>query len=611
MPLTPALTLSLIEVLSTLLNAPDSSTDTVSDRRLLSTLLNAPDSSTDTVSDRRLLSTLLNASDSSTDTVSDRRLLSTLLNASDSSTDTVKVDSLGLAGKLQLKVDVEAGKVIVKKSKDGPEDKFYTHNKILQLIKSQKVPNKLMITVETEKEKTQKKEYIFADSKKREGFCQLFQQMKNKHSDKSVPDMITIFIGTWKLGNANPPSQINSWFLSKGQGKTREDTADYIPHDIYVIGTQEDQQGEKEWILKNTLMNITNIAFKPVRDLHLRELQIDVLDVFLMMSYRISHVCQSSVKTGIANALGNKGAVGVSFMFNGTSFAFVNSHLTSGSEKKEEDITFAPTYRYERHTHERYVYTKAKATGMKYNLPSWCDRVLWKSYPMLHIFSAGCTSDIMTSDHCPVFATFEVGVTSQFVSKNDPDNTDGPGGIKFMNCVAILKTKSKTKFFTEFHSSCLESKTIFVKSTEGKNKEHQEGSLKVRFGAPSECIQCKGCVALRCAEFCTTDFSTPLTHHGEHTGDFNGTIQLRTSEGKQREKLYDISNPNYMGVGLKAGGSPDLLPPCSWNYDQPPKQSPPGIGGNSDPPPQSPLSPKKTGQTLLSHGQTGKPGEHL
>lgn len=30
---------------------------------------------------------------------------------------------------------------------------------------------------------------------------------------------------------------------------------------------------------------------------------------------------------------GNKGAVGISFIFNGTSFGFVNCHLTSGNEK--------------------------------------------------------------------------------------------------------------------------------------------------------------------------------------------------------------------------------------------------------------------------------------
>lgn len=35
----------------------------------------------------------------------------------------------------------------------------------------------------------------------------------------------------------------------------------------------------------------------------------------------------------------------------------------------------------------------------------------------LFFFPPGCTDDIVTSDHSPVFATFEVGVTSQFVSK--------------------------------------------------------------------------------------------------------------------------------------------------------------------------------------------------
>ncbi|XP_033005899.1 phosphatidylinositol 3,4,5-trisphosphate 5-phosphatase 1 isoform X1 [Lacerta agilis] len=565
----------------------------------------------------------------------------------------VKTDSLGIPSKIHLKVDVELGKLIIKKAKDGPEDKFYTHNKILQLIKSQKFPNKLVIVLETEKEKTHRKEYVFADSKKREGFCQLLQQMKNKHSEQPEPDMITIFIGTWNLGDAPPPKKISSWFLSKGQGKTRDDTADYIPHDIYVIGTQEDSLGEKEWqeILRQSLQEITSISFKVVAIHTLWNIRIVVL-AKPEHENRISHLCIDNVKTGIANRLGNKGAVGVSFMFNGTSFGFVNSHLTSGSEKKhrrnqnytsilrflslgdkklspfnithrfthlfwlgdlnyrlelptaeadnivhkikqmqytellpydqlliekrdqkvflqfeEEEITFAPTYRFERNTREHYVYTKQKATGVKYNLPSWCDRVLWKSYPLVHVVcqSYGCTSDIMTSDHSPVFATFEVAVTSQFVSKNDDKYTDSLGQIEFLRCSATLKTKSQTKFYIEFYSSCLES---FVKSQEGENEEGNEGELVVKFvealpkltpiisdpeylldqhilisikSSDSDESYGEGCIALRSgATESQVPIQTMLTHHGEKTGIFQGEFKLQTSEGKQREKLYDF-----------------------------------------------------------------------
>ncbi|CAJ1059816.1 phosphatidylinositol 3%2C4,5-trisphosphate 5-phosphatase 1 isoform X1 [Xyrichtys novacula] len=478
----------------------------------------------------------------------------------------VKQDSLGISTKMFLKVDVESGKLYFKKSKDGPEDKYFVHNKILQLVKSQEKHAKLIIAVETEKEKILRKEFLFENTKKREGFCQLLQQMKNKHSEKPEPDMITVFIGTWNMGNAGPPHNINSWFHCKGQGKTQDDTADHIPHDFYVIGTQEDPLGEREWsdIVKGVLRNITNISFKQVAIHTLWNIRIMVL-AKPEHENRISHVFSDSVKTGIANTLGNKGAVGVSFMFNGTSFGFVNSHLTSGSEKKlrrnqnyinilrflnlgdkklnpfdithrfthlfwlgdlnyrvdfpsteaeyivtkikqqqyqellsrdqlsmerndgkvflhfdEEEITFAPTYRFERDTREKYAYTKAKATGTKYNLPSWCDRVLRKSYPLVHVVcqAYGCTNDIMTSDHSPVFASFEVGVASQFVSKQDLNSTPN-GGIQIMNCVAILFTKSKTKFLIEFHSSCLE-KT--VKTLEGENMEHIEGSIKVWFG---------------------------------------------------------------------------------------------------------------------------------
>ncbi|NWR78430.1 SHIP1 phosphatase, partial [Centropus unirufus] len=565
----------------------------------------------------------------------------------------VKADSLGIFSKIHLKVDVEMGKLIIKRAKDGPEDKFYTHKKILQLIKSQKVPNKLVIVLETEKEKTQRKEYVFSDSKKREGFCQLLQQMKNKHSEQPEPDMITIFIGTWNMGAAPPPKKITSWFLSKGQGKTRDDTADYIPHDIYVIGTQEDPQGEKEWVetLRQSLQEITSVTFKVIAIHTLWNIRIVVL-AKPEHENRISHICTDNVKTGIANTLGNKGAVGVSFMFNGTSFGFVNSHLTSGSEKKhrrnqnymnilrfltlgdkkltpfnithrfthlfwlgdlnyrveqppaeaeniiqkirqqqypellafdqllierkdqkvflqfeEEEITFAPTYRFERGTREKYAYTKQKATGMKYNLPSWCDRVLWKSYPMVHVVcqSYGCTADIMTSDHSPVFATFEVGVTSQFVSKNDSKYVDSQGEIEFLHCYATLKTKSQTKFYIEFHSSCLES---FVKSQEGENEDGNEGELVVKFvdalpkltpiisdpeylldqhilisikSSDSDESYGEGCIALRIeATESLAPIHTVLTHHGEKTGVFQGEIKLQTSQGKQREKLYDF-----------------------------------------------------------------------
>ncbi|XP_070764438.1 phosphatidylinositol 3,4,5-trisphosphate 5-phosphatase 1 [Enoplosus armatus] len=646
----------------------------------------------------------------------------------------VKQESLGISTKMFLKVDVESGKLFLKKSKDGPEDKYFVHNKILQLVKSQKMHAKLVIVAETEKEKILRKEFVFDDTKKREGFCQLLQQMKNKHSEKPEPDMITVFVGTWNMGNAGPLHNINSWFQCKGQGKTRDDTADHISHDFYVIGTQEDPLGERDWAdtVKGVLRNITNISFKQVAIHTLWNIRIVVL-AKPEHENRISHVFSDSVKTGIANTLGNKGAVGVSFMFNGTSFGFVNSHLTSGSEKKlrrnqnytnilrflnlgdkklnpfdithqfthlfwlgdlnyrvefpsteaeyivtkikqqqyqellskdqlnmerndgkvflhfdEEEITFAPTYRFERDTREKYAYTKAKATGTKYNLPSWCDRVLRKSYPLVHVVcqAYGCTNDIMTSDHSPVFASFEVGVASQFVSKQDP-NSAPQGGIQIMNCMATLLTKSKTKFFIEYHSSCLE-KT--VKTSEGENTEHSDGSIKVWFGnlvkltpiisdpeylldqhilicvKSTDCDESygEGCIALRAAQFSYTEFQITLTHHGEKTGTLTGGIQLHTSEGKPTEKLYDfikvekddtvaskgkggdpnkfsiaqahdISNPSYMGVTFQRGNVIDK----GWSYSMPPKNLP--IAG------QGSKESKKGGYDVGTRSPTGKP----
>eukprot|EP01114_Cavostelium_apophysatum_P016387 TRINITY_DN4645_c0_g1_i2.p1 TRINITY_DN4645_c0_g1~~TRINITY_DN4645_c0_g1_i2.p1 ORF type:complete len:1277 (-),score=332.30 TRINITY_DN4645_c0_g1_i2:65-3436(-) len=77
---------------------------------------------------------------------------------------------------------------------------------------------------------------------------------------------------------------------------------------------------------------------------------------------------------------------------------------------EEGPITFMPTYRYERGVNE---WSKKKLQ----NVPSYCDRILWKSLPgsKLHQHEYRCADTIMTSDHRPVLSTFSttVGIASE------------------------------------------------------------------------------------------------------------------------------------------------------------------------------------------------------
>uniref|UniRef100_A0A8D0GPB1 phosphatidylinositol-3,4,5-trisphosphate 5-phosphatase n=1 Tax=Sphenodon punctatus TaxID=8508 RepID=A0A8D0GPB1_SPHPU len=579
---------------------------------------------------------------------------------------------IGKSQKYTLSVDVEAGKlVLLKKQRDSQEDwNTFTHDKIRQLIKSQRVHNKLGIVFEKEKDKTQRKDFIFVSARKREAFCQLLQLMKNKHSNQDEPDMISIFIGTWNMGSAPPPKNLTSWFTSKGLGKTLDEMTVAFPHDIYVFGTQENSMGDKEWVdfLRGVLKDFTEIEYRPIAMQSLWNIKIAVL-VKPEHENRISHVSTSSVKTGIANTLGNKGAVGVSFIFNGTSFGFVNCHLTSGNEKTsrrnqnyldilrllslgdkqlssfdislrfthlfwfgdlnyrldmdiqeilnyinrkefepllkvdqlnlekekhkiflrfgEEEITFPPTYRYERGSRDTYVWHKQKPTGVRTNVPSWCDRILWKSYPETHINcnSYGCTDDIITSDHSPVFAAFEVGVTSQFVSKKGLSKSSDQAYIEFESIEAIVKTASRTKFFIEFYSTCLEE---FKKSFENDSQSSDNiNFLKVQWSSRQlptlkpilsdieylqdqhilltvksldgyesygECV-----IALKSMIGSTAQqFLTYLSHRGEETGNIRGSMKVRVPAERMgtRERLYEWISIDKDETGAAKGKLP-------------------------------------------------------
>uniref|UniRef100_U3F762 phosphatidylinositol-3,4,5-trisphosphate 5-phosphatase n=2 Tax=Micrurus TaxID=8634 RepID=U3F762_MICFL len=581
---------------------------------------------------------------------------------------------IGKSQKYTLSVDVEGGKLVVlKKQKDSQEDwNTFTHEKIRQLIKSQRVQNKLGIVFEKEKDKTQRKDFVFVSARKREAFCQLLQLMKNRHSSQDEPDMISVFIGTWNMGSVPPSKNISSWFASKGLGKTLDEMTVSIPHDIYVFGTQENSMGDKEWVdvTRSALKDFTEIEYRLIAMQSLWNIKIAVL-VKPEHENRISHVGTSSVKTGIANTLGNKGAVGVSFMFNGTSFGFVNCHLTSGNEKtarrnqnyvdilrllalgdkqlssfdislrfthlfwfgdlnyrldmdiqeilnyinrkefepllkvdqlnlekekhkiflrfSEEEVTFPPTYRYERGSRDTYVWHKQKPTGIRTNVPSWCDRILWKSYPETHINSTsyGCTDDIMSSDHSPVFAAFEVGVTSQFVSKKGLSKSSDQAYIEFESIEAIVKTASRTKFFIEFYSTCLEE---FKKSFENDSQSSDNiNFLKVQWSSRQlptlkpilsdieylqdqhilltvksmdgyesygECV-----IALKSMIGSTAQqFLTYLSHRGEETGNIRGSMRVRVPAERMgtRERLYEWISVDKDETGAAKGKLPHL-----------------------------------------------------
>jgi len=65
-----------------------------------------------------------------------------------------------------------------------------------QLIKGTVNNCRLDIRISGRKKKT----YMFEDVRQRENFCQLVQQLKNMHSLDPEVKRVSVFIGTWNMG---------------------------------------------------------------------------------------------------------------------------------------------------------------------------------------------------------------------------------------------------------------------------------------------------------------------------------------------------------------------------------------------------------------------------
>ncbi|XP_056456273.1 inositol polyphosphate phosphatase-like 1b isoform X1 [Gadus chalcogrammus] len=555
-------------------------------------------------------------------------------------------------GRQTVSVDVDTGVLLFDKKTGTFGVETISHERVLQVVQFHASPAKLRLAVDGHH--STPRELTFQSARKREAFCMLLQLMKTRHAKLGEPDLLSVFVGTWNMGGSPPPRDLTSWVTCCGLGRTPDESTASLAHDVYALGTQENPQGEREWTehLRTTLRGCTHLDYKQVAVQSLWNMRLVVL-VKPEHEGRISHVNTASVKTGLGNTLGNKGAVGVSFHFNGTSFGFVNCHLSSGSEKvirrnqnfvdilrllslgdkqlnafdislrfthlfwcgdlnyrldldvqdilkhvskrefeelmcadqltrerqknkaflnfKEEKICFPPTYRYERGSRGCYLWQKYKTSGVRVNVPSWCDRVLWRTYPEAHLncTSYGCTDDIFTSDHSPVFGTFEVGVSSLPGSKTaDQKSSTERARIELERLEAIVKTASKSKFFVEFHSACLEETR---RSSENDSQSCDvPGFLKLGWSAKQlpkllpvasdvDYLQdqhlllsiksCDGfesygecCVALRSPSGPLEQFETFLSHRGEEMGTIRGHVKVHVPADYRRaarSKIYE------------------------------------------------------------------------
>jgi len=67
---------------------------------------------------------------------------------------------------------------------------------VLQLVKNLSNKTQLDMLFEGCKKET----HVFEDMRQRETFCQLVQQLKNQHSTRRQLDQLSVFIGTWNMG---------------------------------------------------------------------------------------------------------------------------------------------------------------------------------------------------------------------------------------------------------------------------------------------------------------------------------------------------------------------------------------------------------------------------
>ncbi|KAL6076224.1 putative Inositol/phosphatidylinositol phosphatase [Balamuthia mandrillaris] len=168
--------------------------------------------------------------------------------------------------------------------------------------------------------------FLFLSKEHRERFYEVSWHVRKNEDEVVDKGEITLFVGTWNLGNAPPPQSLSAWIKPDA-------------YDLYVIAAQECEYNlnhsahsncEADWF--HTLQQHLGEDYVTVASQSLMAMRLTVL-VRRVHYYKISCIKTGTEATGIGNVIGNKGAVGIAFQFNESKLCFVGSHLAARDER--------------------------------------------------------------------------------------------------------------------------------------------------------------------------------------------------------------------------------------------------------------------------------------
>lgn len=238
------------------------------------------------------------------------------------------------------------------------------------------------------------------------------------------------------------------------------------------------------------------------------------------------------------------------------------NHAFSGFH--EGEINFPPTYRYAR--------GECKYTSEKMRTPSWCDRVLFKNKKNLPIqqLSYSCSDDILTSDHHPVFSTFNVAT----ILPNLPIDRSSSKAYRVVisNVEAYLKSSTDLNSFVDASSSDLVlefSNPILLNSPIQREKAKWDNTSLDIVTRSKEFLQfqqiylrllskkkeiseiAQGSISLTIQAFDSSiNFDEPLYSRGVNCGLISGKIQMTTVEASYSLRSFS-SMEGFILVGKK------------------------------------------------------------